>query len=128
MKRREPLGIDLTPLLDVVFILIIFFMVSSTFKTQEKILNLTLPSSDGTTLEIQTKQITLELSQKDLAFNSEVIDFLSLQKKLETLQDKRKPVIVRIDSQVPYDRVVKLLNLLQLNEFHNLSLVTDEKK
>lgn len=32
MKRREQLGIDLTPIIDVVFILLIFFIVTSVFK------------------------------------------------------------------------------------------------
>jgi biopolymer transport protein ExbD len=126
MKRREPLGFDLTALIDVVFILIIFFIVSSTFRVEEKVLNLTLPTSDGTTLEIETKQITIELSNKQLGFNGKNISFLDLQKQLETITDKSKAIIVRIDKEVPYDRVVKLLNLLQLNELHNLALVTKE--
>jgi biopolymer transport protein ExbD len=124
MKRRETLGLDLTPLLDVVFILIIFFIVSSTFKTEEKFLNLTLPSSDGKLLEVESKQITIELDTKELAFNGLTIDFLTLQKKLEKIKDKSKAVIIRIDNQVSYDRVVQLLNILQLNDLNNLSLVT----
>ena len=35
MKRREPLGLDLTPIIDVVFILLLFFIVSSVFKKDE---------------------------------------------------------------------------------------------
>ena len=128
MKRREPLGLDLTALIDVVFILIIFFIVSSTFKQEEKILNLNLPSSDGKTYEIETKQVNLELSSKDLAYNGSKISFLDLQKKLEIIEDKSKAIIVRVDKEVPYDRVVKLLNLLQLNELNNLALVTKEKR
>lgn len=126
MKRREPLGLDLTPLIDVVFILIIFFIVSSTLKEHEQFLNLTLPSSDGKKLEIETKQISIELSANKLAYNGKEIDFLNLQKQLESIKDKEKAVIVRVDSKVPYDRVVQLLNLLQLNELNNLALVTKQ--
>ena len=35
MKRREPLNPDITPLIDVVFILLVFFIVTSTFKKDE---------------------------------------------------------------------------------------------
>ena len=45
MKRREPLTPDLTPLIDVVFILLIFFIVSSVFKKEELALMLSLPVS-----------------------------------------------------------------------------------
>ncbi|HFU75464.1 MAG TPA: biopolymer transporter ExbD [Arcobacter sp.] len=126
MKRREPLGFDLTALIDVVFILIIFFIVSSTFRVEEKVLNLTLPSSNGKALEIETKQITIELSSKKLGYNGQNITFLDLQNQLEIISDKSKAIIVRIDKSVPYNRVVKLLNLLQLNELNNLALVTKE--
>ena len=35
MKRRESLGLDLTPVIDVIFILLIFFIVTSVFKKEE---------------------------------------------------------------------------------------------
>lgn len=128
MKRREALGLDLTPLIDVVFILIIFFIVSSTFKDEKAILNLTLPSSQGENLKIEKKQISLELSKDALAYDGKKIDFIILQNKLENIKDKQKPIIVNIDSSVPYNRVVELLNILQLNELNNLALVTNPKK
>lgn len=128
MKRREALGLDLTPLIDVVFILIIFFIVSSTFKDEKAILNLTLPSSQGENLKIEKKQISLELSKDALAYDGEKIDFTTLQSKLKNIKDKQKPIIVNIDSSVPYNRVVELLNILQLNELNNLALVTNPKK
>lgn len=128
MKRREALGLDLTPLIDVVFILIIFFIVSSTFKDEKAILNLTLPSSQGENLKIEKKQISLELSKDALAYDGKKIDFITLQNKLENIKDKQKPIIVNIDSSVPYNRVVELLNILQLNELNNLALVTNPKK
>jgi len=128
MKRREALGLDLTPLIDVVFILIIFFIVSSTFKDEKAILNLTLPSSQGENLKIEKQQISLELSKDALAYDGKKIDFITLQNKLENIKDKQKPIIVNIDSSVAYNRVVKLLNILQLNELNNLALVTNPKK
>ena len=43
MRRREPLAPDITPLIDVVFILLIFFMVTSVFRKEEAALLLQLP-------------------------------------------------------------------------------------
>ena len=53
MKRRESLGLDLTPVIDVVFILLIFFIVTSVFKKDELALVLDLPSSNAKQIEIE---------------------------------------------------------------------------
>lgn len=45
-RHREPAEVNLTPLIDVVFLLLIFFMVSTTFETREA-LELTLPASES---------------------------------------------------------------------------------
>ncbi|MDW5376917.1 biopolymer transporter ExbD [Halomonas sp. HP20-15] len=45
-RHREPAEVNLTPLIDVVFLLLIFFMVSTTFETREA-LELTLPASEN---------------------------------------------------------------------------------
>jgi biopolymer transport protein ExbD len=53
MKRREALVPDMTPLIDVVFILLIFFIVTSVFKKEELALLLNLPDSQAQTLEVE---------------------------------------------------------------------------
>jgi biopolymer transport protein ExbD len=127
MKRREPLSFDLTPLIDVVFILLIFFLVTSAFKEDKFALSLTLPDAQAQKTEIEKKQLSIELNQKGLAFNGKKTDYLTLQKELEKITDKQKSVIVNIDKSVPYEKVVELLDILQLNNLNNLSLVTIQK-
>ena len=126
MKRREPLQFDLTPLIDVVFILIIFFIVTSSFNKEQFALSLTLPTTQGAKKE-QTPKITLiELGENQLAFNGEPIDFVTLQYKLERITNKKEPIKIQIDKNVPYNRVVSLLDILQLNELSNLLLITNQ--
>jgi biopolymer transport protein ExbD len=124
MKRREPLSFDLTPLIDVVFILLIFFLVTSAFKEDKFALSLTLPDAKAQKMQVGKKQLTIELNEKHLAFNGQKIDYLSLQKELEKVTDKQKAVVVNIDKKVPYEKVVRLLDMLQFNNLNNLSLVT----
>ncbi len=126
-KRREPLTPDLTALIDVVFILLIFFMVSSVFKKEELALTLSLPSSEASELNIEVKQITIELGKKTIAFSGSSINFNDLETSLSNINKKDKPVIVRIDKDVNYERVVKILNLLQKYNLNNLALVTNKK-
>lgn len=127
-KRREPLTPDLTALIDVVFILLIFFMVSSVFKKEELALQLDLPTSDASKLEVEIKQINIELSVDKIAFGGNKVDFRSLDNKLSKVTKKDKPIIVRIDKDVAYERVIKILNLLQKYSLNNIALVTNKTK
>ena len=128
MKRRESLGLDLTPVIDVVFILLIFFIVTSVFKKDELALVLDLASSSAKKMEVEKKQVFIEISLDKLAIKGIEVSFLSLENNLKIIKDKHKPVIVRIDKQVPYSKVVKVLDLLQKYNLKNLALVTNEIK
>lgn len=128
MKRRETLGLDLTPIIDVVFILLIFFIVSSVFKKDELALILDLPSSHAKEIEIDKTQVFIELSSSRLAIKGIEVSFDSLENNLKAIENKNKSVIVRIDKKVEYQRVVKVLDLLQKYDLTNLALVTNEKK
>ena len=143
MKRREHLGLDLTPIIDVVFILLIFFIVTSVFKKEELALMLELPSSNAKSMQVKQEQIFIELSVDKMAIRGIEVSFSSLEdnlksiKKINTyyisyvlksIKNKDEPVIVRIDKKVPYEKVVKVLDLLQKYSLNNLALVTNEEK
>ena len=55
VKKRELISMDLTPLIDVMFLLLIFFIVASEFKKNESILNLSLPNSASTQKVVEKK-------------------------------------------------------------------------
>jgi len=126
-KHREPLTPDITPLIDIVFILLIFFIVSSVFKKEELTLNLNLPQSSAQELEVEIKQISIELSVDKLAYLGEEISFSKLELELSNFTQRDKPVIVRIDKDVKYNRVVRVLDILQKYSFDNLALVTEQR-
>lgn len=128
MRRREPLIPDMTPLIDVVFILLIFFIVTSVFKKEELALLLNLPDSQAQTLEVEKEQITIELSKEKLAFKGEEITLDVLEEELKKITDKKRAVIVRIDEEVVYKKIVGVLDLLQKYELNNLALVTKKEK
>lgn len=128
MKRRESLGLDLTPIIDVVFILLIFFIVSSVFKKEELALILDLPSSSAKEMEVDKDQVFIELSSSKLAIKGIEVSFESLEDNLKAIENKSKSVIVRIDKKVEYQRVIKVLDLLQKYDLTNLALITNEQK
>ncbi|WP_321314130.1 biopolymer transporter ExbD [Halarcobacter sp.] len=127
-KKRETIAPDLTPLIDVVFILLIFFIVSSVFKKEELALILDLPSSEAQEVEIEPKQISLEISKDEFAIYGKVVTLEELDNHLAKVTNKDKNIIVRIDKNVVYEKVVKVLDSLQKYSLNNLSLVTNKEK
>ena len=127
MKRRESLGLDLTPVIDVVFILLIFFIVTSVFKKEENALILDLPTSNAKEIKVEEEQVFIEVNKTKLAIKGIEVSFESLEDNLKVIKNKEKPVVVRIDKKVEYERIVKVLDLLQKYNLSNLALVTNEE-
>ena len=129
MKRRTRTvsAPEITPLIDVVFLLLIFFMVSTVFKRDELALLLNLPKSEHgeTQSEPPLELITLELSPTDVALNGEKITLDALDEKLAVITNKETPVDIRIDKLVQYDRIVHLFDKLKKHQLSNVSLVTE---
>ncbi len=129
-RARESIIPDITPLIDVVFLLLIFFMVSSVFKRDELALLLNLPESKfgEETEDSQPDLISLELTKTDIAFNGKKITFDQLDKHLKSIAKSKKetPVDIRIDKLVRYERIVTLFDKLKKHQLSNISLVTEK--
>ena len=127
-SRREHLTPELTPLIDVVFLLLIFFMVSSVFKKEELALLLNLPSSSSKeTKESKSENINIELSKTEIALNGKKYNIEGLEDNLKTFDKKETPVFLRVDEVVEYKRVVLILDLLKKYKLSNLSLITKKE-
>lgn len=127
-SRRESLAMDLTPLIDMVFLLLIFFLVTSTFKKDELALLLKLPKTEeGAGAEKKIDQLTIELSDMAVAVNGKKSSMEELPATFEKAQ-KDTLVNLRVDGEVKYTRLVKVLDLLQANKLENISLITDKEK
>ena len=128
MKRREQISPDLTPLIDVVFLILIFFMVSSTFKKEELALLLTLPDASSATQEIKKEELNIELTKDEVALKGKTITFEALDSAFAGVKEREKPINVRIDKDVTYERIVKLLDLLNKHGLNNLALENKKEK
>ncbi len=125
-SKRELIEPDLTPLIDMVFLLLIFFMVSSVFKKDELALLLSLPKTqEGQTPSKAPTQIIIEVAQDRLACNGQRIDRTELENRLKQAK-KDTPVKLRAAQDVQYQRVVAILELLQKYDLTKLSLITEK--
>ncbi len=125
-KKRETIAPDLTPVIDMVFILLIFFMVTSVFKKDDVILALSLPDLQASSQISNDKSITIELSKTDLAIDGKKYSFEE-SKELFAHYKKDIKILIRIDKEVEYERVMKLFDRLQENQLTSFSLVAREK-
>ena len=125
--KREAISMDLTPLIDMVFLLLIFFLVTSSFKKEQLALLLKLPKSEqGAGTDKKTDQLTIELSDNDIAVNGKKTTIEELPVSFQTV-NKAALVNLRVDGNVRYQRLVKVLDLLQINKLENISLITDKE-
>lgn len=127
-QRRESLSMDLTPLIDMVFLLLVFFLVTSVFKKDEQALLLKLPKTEqGAGTEKKVEQMTIELSDEQIALNGKKTSIEALPDSFKAA-NKETVVHLRVDGEVRYQRLVKILDLLQLHKLENISLITDKDK
>jgi len=126
-KRRELLTPDLTPVIDIVFILLIFFMVTSVFKKEEVSLVLNLPSLHTSSKTNNVKSIVFELTQDALHVEQKHYTFQTLDSALKSI--KSDDIIkIKIDKNVVYDRVMQLFDKLQNHDLTNFSLMAKQNK
>lgn len=126
-RSRETAMPDITPLIDVVFLLLIFFMVSTVFKKDELALLLNLPTvTEGESSSQAKEAIVLELSANELAYNGKKVPIEEIGKSFQTVSDKKTPIELRVDKDVKYERVVKILDELKKQKLNNLSLITNK--
>ena len=129
MKKRshERTFPEITPLIDVVFLLLIFFMVSTVFKKDELALLLNLPKTEkGEDGKNQHKGLRIELSSQEVAFNGKKTSLSNLGGLLASVKNKNVSIELRIDKSVIYDRIVRVLDLLKKHKLTNLELVTGQ--
>lgn len=103
-------GLDIAPLIDIVFILIIFFMLTSHFMVQPGI-KIELPST--VTPEIlHLKRISITVSSEDVLYlNGKVVTNKELEDFLKENRDKIKSVFIKADKNSSLGRVVEIWDI-----------------
>jgi biopolymer transport protein ExbD len=107
-------GINIAPLVDVVFLLVIFFAVSTTF-LETAGLRLELPPSTSRS-ERETQDVEVQLAADgQLWFEGQEVDAETLRRRLEELlaARERKVVILRADTHTEHGTVVGIMDVIR---------------
>ena len=128
-KQRVEPGIDITPLIDVVFLMLIFFMVSTTF-TREAHLQLSLPEADAVPEADQRERLELVIAASgNYALNGKVL----VNSRIETIMaalgeasggDVEQPLVITADAKTPHELVVRAMDAAGRIGFSRLSITT----
>lgn len=124
-KRTRRIRPDMTPLIDCVFLLLVFFLVTSVFKQDESVLKLILPETQTETKRDTPEGLYIELSETELAFNGQRGTPDELREKAATVQNKKSPVAIKIDKGTTYERIAVILDILQVQKLYNIQLINE---
>lgn len=124
----EP-DVNLTPLIDVVFLLLIFFMVSTTFEHQSRIqVELPEASAEPTTPEDESLEIIVDAQGRYFIGDEQVVNtqLKTLKGAIAKVIGDRTdmPVIVRADANSPHQSVVTVLDATSQLGLTRISLAT----
>ncbi len=124
-KRTRRIRPDMTPLIDCVFLLLVFFLVTSVFKQDESVLKLILPETQSEVKRDTPEGLYIELSETELAFNGQRGTPDELREKAAAVQNKKSPVAIKIDKGTTYERIAVILDILQVQKLYNIQLINE---
>ncbi|WP_417912682.1 protein TolR [Candidatus Electronema sp. TJ] len=130
-KSRKGLAaeINVTPLVDVMLVLLIIFMVSAPMMTQG--IDINLPKTTGEALEQKEEPLSVVINSDGQLFlekNPAPLSAAALRHELESLppEKREEPIYLQADRDVPYGAVVQVMALIKQAGFEKLGMVTQE--
>ena len=127
-KSKSAAGstLDLTPIVDVVFNLLIFFALSLNFAATSGGINVKLPSASSAE-PVKSEQVTINMTQDGrLFYNDKTTDIDGLKEKLKEVKDKNSIVIIRADDSVPHGKVVQVMDIAKSEGFSKLAIAVEQ--
>ena len=115
IKKDKPLDINVAPLIDIVFLLLIFFMLASEF-TDFKTIDLVSPVESNTNIEITKLPIIINLSESGtIHVNSETIEKNNLSNFLKTTltENSSKKVVINTDENTKINLLIDIIDIVR---------------
>ena len=126
---REELSINITPLIDVVFLLLIFFMITTTFNRENR-LQLTLPKTQVELMKSQPAQIEIVVA-KDGKYTVNGRGLLDRRTEtlrqvleLESQGDLNIPILLIADAEATHQSVITVMDAVGQSGFFRLNIAT----
>ena len=122
-QRRPMAEINVTPLVDVVLVLLIIFMVTAPFLQGG--FEIDLPKVAARGLDVREGLIVTVRADQKIAVGNSVVPFDKLEDALARAGAARRPVFLKADQRVPYGMIVELISRLRRSGVASLGIVTE---
>lgn len=123
-SRSKPLDqtMNLTNLIDVVFAILIVFMISAPLMSQG--IKVELPKTEAPTME-QEKMLKVTIDKNNKVFVAELpVDLREFSKMFNSIWDKQQAVVINADESVDYGMVMKVVSAVQVSGVTKLGFLT----
>ncbi len=127
-KRLQPMvNVDLVPMIDVVFQLVIFFMLSSTLVTRTG-LNLDLPNASSVQETVTSSLVLTVVSDNEIILGETSLTMREFSALLEerSAEYEGRSISIEADSSLQYGTMVQVLDILRRNGFRGANLVAEQ--
>ena len=118
--------INVTPLLDLAFVLLVIFIITTPL--MENSINLVVPTSSEATQSVDRSQVqTISIDKDDvMRFNQEVVDAATLESRLEALHEEKPDVaiVVRPHKELPIQKFIDVMDILQRARISKVGVLT----
>ena len=128
-RRRSETRVDVTPLIDIIFQLVLFFMVSTTFVTTPGI-QVDLPRSSSDTILRERNDLNVWMTDEGSVFLNDTAlswDALGAAFRAASKDDPQTLVILKADTNIDHGRVVGIMDLARREGLFNLAIATEAR-
>ena len=128
-EEKELISINITPLIDIVFLLLVFFMLATSF-IQKSTIEVNL--SSGKTVKIDNEKNTaiVILNKKGLIYlNNKLINVSNIRKEINNIVEKNPKyrILIKSHKKIPVQKVIRLIEEVRLAGTDNIKLVNLEE-
>lgn len=124
-KNKEETEINLTPMLDVVFIMLIFFIVTTSF-VKETGVNVNRPSAKSSQQRSNANILIAIKNNNEIWIDKRMVDIRSVRANIERLKasNTQSSVVIQSDTESKTGILVKVMDQIRLAGIFNISLST----
>jgi biopolymer transport protein ExbD len=128
-KSKVGFNLDPAPMTDVIFLLLIFFMLSSSFIVNQGI-KIKLPKTVVSENQLQSKLVVTVTKKNQIFLNTKKVSLKNLPVQLKNALAKRKEkmLIIKADKDVLHGTVVQIMDIAKINGVEKLAIATEAKK
>jgi len=129
-KDIEPMGeINVTPLVDVMLVLLIIFMVTAPLLTQG--VNVDLPDANAPSMQQNVEPLVLSIrANGKIYLQNHAIKLEQLAPRIIAIRKQKKdlPVFIRGDAKTPYELIAQVMSALSQAKIEKVGLVTEPRR